>query len=167
MYATGYKWWSDRTLALQPVDVHLGGVDVVHEQLIAILVREIIAQVTHGAGKGGGKVFVGADRFDIDVIVRIKMPTGLPFVMAALNHVIQMRNHAGGHKRLTVIIEIHTPLVGTAFGKTLEEVLSRVIAPDGCVDREAILIRGAGFTDLRFGEHTLAAVKPTVGTPDK
>ena len=54
-------------------------------------------------------------------------------------------------------------------GEVIVEATGEVasIAPDGGVDREAILIRGAGFTDLRFGEHTLAAVKPTVGTPDK
>ena len=74
------------------------------------------------------------DRLDVVVGVGIEVLPGLPLIPAALNHVIQVRNHAGGEEGLAVVVEIDAPGIAGAVGEDFEFVPRRVIAPDAGVD---------------------------------
>ena len=88
------------------------------------------------------------DRLNVVVRVRIEMLARLPLVPAALNDVIQVRNHAGRAKRLAVVVEIDAPRIARAFGEDFELVPRRMIPPDGRVERDAIGIRRARLADV-------------------
>ena len=115
------------------------------------------AQVDHGAGMGvaaAGRV--GAvvarvrrradpmpmlgDRLDVVVGVGVEVLAGLTLVAAALNHVIQVRDHAGREKRLALVVEIDAPRIARAVGEDFEHVLRGVIAPDAGIDRRALFV---------------------------
>ena len=114
---------------------------------------------------GADVVAVVGDRLDVVVGVRVEVRPGLPLVPAALDHVVEVRDHAGGEEGLAVLVEVDAPGVARAVGEDLELVLRRVIAPDPGVDRDAVLVGRAGLADLRVGEDAVAAVEPAVGAP--
>ena len=62
----------------------------------------------------------------------------LAFVAAALNDVIQVRNHAGRDKCLPMVVEIDAPRIARPLGEDLERMLRGVIAPDAGVDRARV-----------------------------
>jgi len=67
-----------------------------------------------------GIVSMIGDGLDIVVSMRIEVLTCLPYVTAILNHVVQMWNHTGGDKRLTMVVKINAPGIGSALGISLE-----------------------------------------------
>src|SRR5688500_9681863 len=84
-------------------------VDVVHENLPAVFLRPLAAEVNHRAGVsvatagcvalavaavrvGAEVVYVIGDRLDVIVRVRIEMLPGLTLISSALNDVIQVWN---------------------------------------------------------------------------
>src|SRR5690606_37344309 len=106
--------------------------------IIAVLRRPVIAsKVDHGTGMRmaaalacrpeitgmwpavADPMHVVGHRFDIVKCI-FGMRAGLARVPAALENMVQMRNHAGGDECMTVIIEINTPGVAGAFGKQFE-----------------------------------------------
>src|SRR3712207_4010958 len=98
--------------------------DVGHEHGIAKLLGEIIPQVNHRptvsmpAARAIALVITGMralvakpvdvipDWSDVFIGIGVEMLPGLAEVVPALNHVIQMRNHAGGHERLPLIVPV-------------------------------------------------------------
>src|SRR6185369_7579992 len=85
------------------------------------------------------------DRLDVVEGVRVRMPaeTVLPVVARALDHVEEVRDHAGGDDRLAVLVEIDAPGVRRAFGEDLELARLRMEAPDTGGEHDALIIRRA------------------------
>ena len=75
----------------------------------------------------------------------------LPLVAAALNHLVQVRDDAGGEERLAEVVEIDAPGVARAVGEDLEHMPRRMVAPDAGVDRRALGVRRAGLADVANG----------------
>ena len=124
-----------------------------------------VGAVVAGVRRVADPVAVVGDGLDVVVGVGIEVLAGLPLVAAALNHVIQVRDDAGGDERLAVVVEIDAPGIARAVGEDLEDVPRRVIAPDAGVDRRALVVGRARLADLRMREHAVAAVEPAVGAP--
>ena len=74
---------------------------------------------------GAQVVPVVGDGLDVVVRVRIEMLARLALVAAALNHVVEMGDDAGGDEHLAVCIEIDAPGVAGAVGEDLEDVARR------------------------------------------
>src|SRR5262249_60040676 len=94
---------------------------------------------------GVASVWVGSeivpvigDRCDVVVRVGVEMLARLALVPTALNHVIKMRDHAGGDEHLAAGIEVDSPRVAGAVCEDLEFVPYGMVPPDASVDRYAI-----------------------------
>jgi len=110
-------------------------------------------------------VQVIGDGLDVVEHVFVEVLAALALVTAALDHVVEVRNHAGGDESLTVLVEIDAPRIRRAPGEDLELTPRRMEAPHAAIDRSALAVRAAGLADVRVREHAVAAVEPTVGTP--
>ncbi|HAL04101.1 MAG TPA: hypothetical protein DCP58_03250 [Verrucomicrobiales bacterium] len=93
----------------------------------------------------------------------------------------QMRNYTCGNKQLPFSIVVDAPRIAEAMRHNLENFLSRVISPYTAVDWLAFTLEldrlgiwltvfeNLAFTlrlaNHRRGEHTLAAVDPSIGPP--
>src|SRR5204863_7077139 len=110
-------------------------------------------------------VLVVGDRLDVLVGVLVLVLTALPMVAAALDDVPKVRDDAGFDEHLPMLVEVDAPGIARTLGELLEALLGRVIAPDRGVHEDALLVGGAGFADLRVGEHAVASVEPAVGSP--
>ena len=110
-------------------------------------------------------VEVVRDRLDVAVGEAVEVLSGLAVVVAALDDMIQVGNHAGGDEGVADVVEIETPLVAHALGKHLEEFLRRMIAPHGSVERRALGVARAGASDVGMREHALVSVEPSIGSP--
>ena len=75
------------------------------------------------------------DRLNVVVGIRVEVLPGLALIAAALNDVIQVRNHAGRDEALAVVVEIDAPGIARAFGEDFERVPRGMIAPDAGVER--------------------------------
>ena len=105
------------------------------------------------------------DRLDVVEGVRIEVLAGLPLVAGARNHVIQVRDDAGGRERVAVVVEVEAPRIAGALGEDLEGLPGRVIAPDRAVELLTLGIRRSRLADVRVREDAVAAVEPAVGAP--
>ena len=76
------------------------------------------------------------------------MLAALAFVASALDHVPEVRNHAGLDPALTVFVEIDAPGIARAFGEDFETMLRRVIAPHSGVHPLALAFRRARLADV-------------------
>src|SRR4051794_31118216 len=83
------------------------------------------------------------DGLDVRKRVLLKMLAALAEVAGALNHVIEVRDDAGGHKHLAVVVPIDAPLVASAFGEDLKSFRDRMQSPHAGVERSAFLGRAA------------------------
>ena len=100
-------------------------------------------------------VHVVGDGLDVVVNVPIKMPTTLPVVASALDHVPQVRDDAGGDEGLPAAVEIQPPRIARAPREDLEFFLGGMIPPHASIERHAVLVRRAGLADLAVREHAV------------
>ena len=107
------------------------------------------------------------NRLDVVVGKRIKVLAGLTLVAGAGENMIEVRNHAGRVEELAARIVIQTPRIARAFGEDLENMASRMKAPDTGVDLHALRVGSARLTHDRVGEDAVVAVEPAIGTPDE
>src|SRR6185295_4167121 len=89
----------------------------------------------------------------------------LALVARALNHVPEMRDHAGLDDALAIFIKVDPPRIARALGEHFEELLRRMITPHRGVDALALLNRGAGLANERRTENPVATVEPAVRSP--
>ena len=97
--------------------------------------------------------------------VRRVVRAALPLIFAALNHVEEMRNHAGLDEALTVRVEVDAPRIARALGEDLELFLGGMIAPDGGIDPLAPGLRSPRLADARWTEDAVTSVEPAVRAP--
>ena len=69
-----------------------------------------------------------------------------------------VRNDAGGHERLTVLIKIEAPWITGAVGKYLELLIERMVAPHPGVDLLALTIGCTGFTNIGMSKDPMGSV---------
>jgi hypothetical protein len=112
-------------------------------------------------------VEVIGDRFDFAVGVWIEVLARLALVVATLDHVVEVGNHASGDKRVADVVEVEPPLIAHALGEDLKDLFGRMVAPDTGVEGRAVLVAGPGFADVGMGEDSLVAVEPAIGSPDE
>ena len=142
-----------------------GTVDVVHEQFSAKPVRPRAAEVEAGAGVGmatsrgirglpvrlvplaADPMPVAGDRLDVVERPRVEVLASLPLVAAALDHVVEMRDHAGRGEGIADLVEVDPPGITCALREHLELVPHRVIPPDAGVELHAIAIGRARLAD--------------------
>src|SRR5687767_10149763 len=105
------------------------------------------------------------DRLDVVVGERIEMPSRLPLVKSALDHVIEVGNHAGCDEGMPEIVEVDAPWIAGAMGKDLELFLGGMPSPDARVQLDPLRSGRPRRTDVRIRENALAAVEPSIGTP--
>ena len=56
-------------------------------------------------------VQVVGNRLDVLKRVGVEVLAPLPVIAAPLDHVPQMRNHAGGNEGLALVVEVHAPRI--------------------------------------------------------
>ncbi len=113
-----------RTRGRKPVLVEPVAVDVVHEELAAVMLRPGTAQVdartrvgmatadpVRGREVGGvplvaAPVPVEGDRLDVVEGVGVEVLPRLPLVTSAGNDVVEVRDHAGGLKGMAEVVEV-------------------------------------------------------------
>src|SRR4051812_2426425 len=88
-------------------------------------------------GSAGGPVEVVGDGLDVGERIFLEMFAALAEVSRALNHVIEVRDDAGGHEHLAVVVPVDAPLIAAALGENLEGLLCGVQAPYAAVERRA------------------------------
>ena len=162
------------------------------EDLITILVRPVITQINHRPamsmsapciGRGPGRfrlvappgrvrkianiVLMIRNRFDIIVRVRIEVLATLSMVASTLDHMPQMRNHAGRDKSLPLVIEVDTPRIAGAIHESFKDVLLRMISPDCSVERKSSLIGVTRLAYFGMREHAMTSVEPSIWSPNK
>ena len=134
------------------------GVNVVHEDLVPVLVGELVAQVDHTTCERSSEVLVGTDSLDVEIGVGVVVLASLALVTAAKGNVVDVGDDAGGNEALAVVIEVDSPLVGAAFCKEFVDVSGRMVTPDGGTGGDAFRIWSARFTDFGAVEDALAAI---------
>ena len=107
------------------------------------------------------------NRLDVVVGERIEVLAGLTLVAGAGQDMIQMRDHTGRVEELAARVVIEAPRIARALGEDLEEVASRMKAPDPGVDLHALRVGSARLADHRVSEHAVVTVEPAVRTPDE
>ena len=125
-----------RTGLVELTDIDPVTMNVVHENLIAVLRGEVITKIDHrptvGMSAPGGESIcrsmwfvtppgmildladvmqVISNRLDVFECVGIEVLTALPVIASPLDHVPQVRNDAGGDEGLATIIKVNTPRV--------------------------------------------------------
>jgi hypothetical protein len=150
---------------LEDVRQHVVLVDVAHEEAAAVLGREGVREV-HPRAAVGGLMVVVADGLQVLIDV-VRMSPRLPLVVAALDDVPEVRDHARRRERLAVVVEVETPRVRKPVGEDLEALFGRMEPPDASVDFLALGVWRAGLPHLRSGKDPLAAVEPAVRAPDE
>src|SRR5256885_235623 len=61
--------------------------------------------------------------------IDVEMLAALPLETPALNHVPEVRNHAGLDETLAVFVEVNAPRIARAFCKHFEDVFGGMIPP--------------------------------------
>ena len=110
-------------------------------------------------------VAMAGDRLDVVEAPGIEVLPRLPLVAAVLDHVVEVRDHAGGLKGIPQVVEVDAPGIARALGKEFKLMPQRVVPPDGGIEPDAIVVGGARLADIGVGEHAVAAVEPAIGAP--
>ncbi len=160
-------------------------VDVVHEELVAVLLRPGSAEIDHRPGVGvpaadvvaavavrlvpliADPVTVLGDRLNVGVRVRVEVLARLPLIAAPGMTWYRCGMTQQVEKALPAIVEVDAPGITRAVCEDLELVPRRVIPPDAGVDRRAFFVRRARLADARMREDAVTAVKPAVRPPDE
>ena len=110
-----------RITTFQKINIDPIPMNVVHENPVAVLTGPIVTEVNHRPAMGvttpclqcvvgslrlvappgvvsnvADVMGVVGDRFNVVVDIRVEVPAALPLVSRALNHVVEVGNHAGG-----------------------------------------------------------------------
>ena len=111
-------------------------------------------------------------RVGVEALVRkrflaidVEMLAALPLEPSALNHVPEMRNHAGLNETLAVFVEVDAPRIARAFGEHLEDMFGGMITPHTGVHALSLFLWCAGFANKRRTENTVTTIKPAVRAP--
>src|SRR5579884_257290 len=105
------------------------------------------------------------DGWDIGVGVGVKVQACLSEIAATLDDMEGVGYDTRLHECLAVRIEVQSPRIAGAVREYFEDVLGGMIAPDSCIERNAVLIGRAGLADARMGEDAVTAVQPAVRSP--
>ena len=158
--------------------------DVIHKDLVAILLRPSIAQIDHGAcvsvsAANGVGLAVAAmwrraqimqmvgNRRQIFVDVWIEVLARLAMITCALNDMEQMWDHTTLHEPITVVVVVDAPLIAAAPGKDFKLMSRWMIAPNRRVQRFALVIGRPRLSDFGMREDTVTSVQRAVGPPGK
>ena len=121
-----------------------------------------------------------SDGFDIFIHERIEMLPALTVVNSSWNHMPEMRNHTGAHKKLAFGVIVDSPGITKAMGHNFKSIFNRVVAPHTAVDVHSLffkkILRKGVFMEIefciaaRFADFgrcckTLQTVKPTIWAP--
>src|SRR5690606_24208082 len=173
-----------RSAALENVLVHAIAVDVVHEERVSILGRKRVAEIDHrsavrvssarraravvpGVRIAAEEVDVIPDVLEVVVDRVAKMEARLALVTRALDHVVEVRDDAGRHERLAVVVPVDAPRVARSPREDLEHAARRVIAPNAGVHAHTVLPGRPRLSDARVVEDAVTAVEPAIGPPAK
>src|SRR4051812_26296179 len=105
--------------------------------------------------------------FDVVENVRIIMLAALALISRTLNHVPEMRNHAGLDEALAVLVKVHSPGIAGALRKALKNMFCGMIAPHSGSNRCAFTIGRTRFANVGMCEHAVASIEPAVRPPIK
>ena len=155
-----------RAIGVHVVDEDGVLVDVAHKELVAVFRGKGIGEIEAGAAVSG-KVGVVADGLDGVVSVGIEVGSGLFVINSALDDVEEVWDDTAGGETVTEIVKVEAPGVGEAAGEDFEFLGFGVEAPDAGVEIKALFFSCTRLADEGVGEDALAAVEPTVGTPDE
>ncbi len=140
-----------RTVSFKLIHVDPAAINVVHKDIIPVLLRPAVAQVDHGTRMGMPTSFsswpeissMGASvahpmymicyGFYIFIYIRIEVVSCLPMVPRALNDMEHMWDDTYCSKRMSVVIKINSPGITGAFGKYLKFLFGRMIPPHTCI----------------------------------
>ena len=112
-------------------------------------------------------VGVIGNRLNIVVGERIEMLAGLTLITGAGQNVVKVRNHAGRIEEFAAGIEIQPPRIARAFGEHLEDLASRVEAPNTRINFHALFVGRTWAADDGMREDAVVTIEPAVGPPDK
>jgi len=178
---------ADVTGAARGEEIHIEAraVDVVHDELVAVFGGPVIGEIDHGPGvgvappcsAGGGSIGIVplvadpvtmfGDGGDIGVGVGVEVLAPLTMVARSLNDVEEVGDDAACEEGLSVVVEIDAPGIAGAVSKDFELMSLGVIAPDACVEGDALIVGGTGFPDAGVSEDAVATVEPAIGSPDE
>ena len=174
---------------VEPVAVEAVAVDVAHEDGVAVLGREVVAEVdgsaavsvaatgfavlripVHARGSRGGPrtaapVQVVGTTLHEAVGKRVHVVAVHAFHVPAGNDVKHVGDDAVRDEHLAEIVPVEAPRVGRARGVEFEDLLGGVVAPDAAIECDAILVRRARLADASLGLNAVATVKPAVRPP--
>ncbi len=179
-------------LRFQNVAVNAVAMDVVEEQLAAVLLRPVVAEVNHGsavsvsaAGVVGSFWHVGfvtpprvvldvarvvqvvGDGLDVVVGVRVEVVPRLSLIAGSGDDVVQVRNDARRDEGVALLVEVHAPRVAGSVSEHFELVPLRMVSPDARVQRRSLVVGSAGLADFGMREDAVTSVEPTVRAPDE
>ena len=109
-------------------------------------------------------LFVGGDEAGI---VRIVLGPAMTIAKDLADGAESPGTAAVGHEEGAIGAVVETPLVGATVGVDFEFMSDGVKAPDGGIDLQAFLFRGAGFADEGRVENAVTTVEPTIVSPEK
>ena len=109
-------------------------------------------------------LFVGGDEA---AIVRIVLGPAMTIAKDLADGAESPGAAAVGHEEGAIGAVVETPLVGATVGVDFEFMSDGVKAPDGGIDLQAFLFRGAGFADEGRVENAVTTVEPTIVSPEK
>ena len=174
--AVEVELFADNAVAVEVVEEGLAAVfgregvgEVEGESAVGVAAAEVVSGSVAGALPGvvtrSIVVTVVGDFGEFDVGVGVEVLPCLPDVATALDDVEEVGDDTGADEEVTVLVEVETPGVAGTVGIDFEFVPSGVVAPDGGVEGDALIVGSAGFADFGVGEDAVAAVEPAVGTP--
>ena len=176
--------------------VQLVTVEVVREEVVAVGVGPVVAEVNHRADMRVAAVDRGRARFagaafaavvargGEEEVFQLGRKVGAAVrderrkVAVALIPIVAVADDIGRataaveaaavrHEEVAHAVEIEAPLVAAAGGEDLEFVAHGVITPDRGPHAEAFGVGRAGLADERIRKDAVATVEPAVGPPRK
>jgi len=78
-----------------------------------------------------------------------------------------MWNNTDGNEWVAIVIEIDSPRIARAVCENLELVPDWMIPPHPGIHRDSLVIGCTGFADARMGEDAVAAIEPSVRSPNE
>ena len=132
-------------------------VNIAHEELLPVFLRELVRQVESCAPMSRGVAMI-RNGLDVVVDVRVEVATCLPMVAPPLNDVKHVRNNAGGYESLSVLIKIQPPGVTGAVGEDLELLVEGVVAPHPGVNLLAITVGSIGLPNIGMGKDSMSSI---------
>src|SRR5262245_25132918 len=176
-----------RALGLDDVMAHPVAVEIEREEVAAVRVGPVVAEIDHRAHVGVTAAGLGmllaragvgpvAAR-PVDVVGgarhqsvnrrRRLVLAEHPVEVGAGNHLEDVLDHAVGDEAAADLVPIEPPRVGRAVADDLELPRHRMEAPDAAVQGDALRVGRAGLADSRVGENPVAGVEPAVGSPHR